>query len=67
MKNPMPVGFGFMEKAPFFKMPGSYNSKNEMWQGPNGELSHVLASTTATGSNCSTGASQESDVNEDYD
>lgn len=62
----LPVGFRFMESTPHVRIPGAYNPETKMWEF-HGQPSHVLMSGSATGSNASTGAAVETDINEDYD
>ncbi len=61
-----PVGMAFMEKAPDGRIPGSYDEKLHLWVDADGKPA-LLDASTATGSNASTGASNETDMNEDFD
>lgn len=66
MSVTVPVGVRFMEPLPDDRISGRYDERLHMWVDQDGKPA-LLASATATGSNASTGASQETDWNEDYD
>lgn len=62
----MPVGMRFMEAVPDCPVSGAYSEERRMWLGGDGKPA-IPSAVTVTGSNATTGASQETDVNEDYD
>jgi hypothetical protein len=62
----VPIGIRFMEPLPDCRIPGRYDENRHIWVGDDGQPA-LLEDATATGSNASTGASQETDWNEDYD
>ena len=66
MDATIPIGMRFMEPLPDCRVPGRYDENRHTWVGEDGQPA-LLASATVTGSNASTGASEETDYNEDYD
>ena len=66
MNGVLPVGMRFMEPVPDCRVAGSYDEQRYMWVDASGSPS-LLAAATVTGSNASTGAVNETDMNEDYD
>lgn len=69
MQNSMlPVGMRFMEPVPGLSpsLSGHYDERRHLFVNEEG-LAVLAHDATATGSNASTGASFETDVNEDFD
>jgi len=64
--NRIPFGMHFAEEAPDMRIEGRYDEKLDMWVDEN-RIPNLIAAGTATGSNASTGALYETDLNEDYD